>query len=167
MIFSLQLPPAGYKTVVLTKVIAWGVIELKSWNSSVSYHNIKASSSASVISKVRNYKGKLADSGIENDLLAVTISANTGRVSSITNKVTKQVLQASNSIHICGVNYTCMYDGSSQFSLMVMASSLLLQIDQGLLWYNGSTGNNKESSQASGAYIFRPNETFAFNLTQV
>jgi lysosomal alpha-mannosidase len=39
-------------------------------------------------------------------------------------------------------------------------------IDQGLLWYNSSTGNNKLSIQPSGAYIFRPNETYAFNMTK-
>jgi len=39
-------------------------------------------------------------------------------------------------------------------------------IDQGLFWYNASTGNNALSTQSSGAYIFRPNETFAYNMTK-
>jgi lysosomal alpha-mannosidase len=41
-----------------------------------------------------------------------------------------------------------------------------VSIDQGLLWYNSSTGNNALSTQPSGAYIFRPNETYAFNMTK-
>jgi lysosomal alpha-mannosidase len=32
-----------------------------------------------------------------------------------------------------------------------------VQISQDFLWYNGSTGNNAITTQASGAYIFRPN----------
>ncbi|XP_042526495.1 lysosomal alpha-mannosidase isoform X3 [Dipodomys spectabilis] len=34
---------------------------------------------------------------------------------------------------------------------------LVLPVDQGFFWYNASTGN-KESRQASGAYIFRPSQ---------
>lgn len=33
--------------------------------------------------------------------------------------------------------------------------SKTMEVDQEFLWYNGSIGN-QESSQASGAYIFRP-----------
>jgi lysosomal alpha-mannosidase len=39
-------------------------------------------------------------------------------------------------------------------------------IDQGLFWYDSSTGNSQLSTQPSGAYIFRPNETFAYNTSK-
>lgn len=32
---------------------------------------------------------------------------------------------------------------------------LTLKMDQNFYWYNSSTGNNKNSTQPSGAYIFR------------
>ena len=34
-------------------------------------------------------------------------------------------------------------------------SVLSLKVDQTFKWYNSSDGKNKNSSQASGAYIFR------------
>ena len=34
-------------------------------------------------------------------------------------------------------------------------SKLVLNIDHGFMWYNSSDGHNVNSSQASGAYIFR------------
>lgn len=34
-------------------------------------------------------------------------------------------------------------------------SKLVLNVDQGFMWYNSSDGRNINSSQASGAYIFR------------
>lgn len=40
-----------------------------------------------------------------------------------------------------------------------------LTVKQEFFWYNASTGNNKDSDQASGAYIFRPNSSNPFPVT--
>lgn len=37
-----------------------------------------------------------------------------------------------------------------------------MPLDQQFLWYNASDGHNKNSTQTSGAYIFRPNNTNVF-----
>jgi hypothetical protein len=42
-----------------------------------------------------------------------------------------------------------------------LASGTKVDVVQDWLWYTSSEGNNAESSQASGAYIFRPNKTHA------
>ena len=34
-------------------------------------------------------------------------------------------------------------------------SEISVSVDQGFYWYNSSDGHNKNSTQASGAYIFR------------
>lgn len=72
-----------------------------------------------------------ADVTLENQYLKATISQSTNRLSQVLNKVSNQ----------------------------------LLQVDQNFFWYNASAGtikytshtkgNNANSSQASGAYIFR------------
>ena len=46
-----------------------------------------------------------------------------------------------------------------------LASNISLPVDQQFLWYNASVGNNKDSNQASGAYIFRPNSSKPFNVS--
>jgi len=68
---------------------------------------------------------------LENAFIKAQFDTATGRLASIQNKVTNQ----------------------------------LLLVDQQLVWYNASAGNNNLSTQASGAYIFRPNRTDTFNLT--
>ncbi|XP_078660424.1 lysosomal alpha-mannosidase-like isoform X1 [Branchiostoma floridae x Branchiostoma belcheri] len=40
-----------------------------------------------------------------------------------------------------------------------LKKKLVLNVNQAFYWYNSSTGNNKDSTQRSGAYIFRPNGT--------
>lgn len=40
--------------------------------------------------------------------------------------------------------------------------TLSVPLDQQFLWYNASAGNNKASTQPSGAYIFRPNASKLF-----
>ena len=45
-----------------------------------------------------------------------------------------------------------------------LQSHKCLAVDQQFLWYNASIGN-KESGQASGAYIFRPNSSTPFNVS--
>eukprot|EP01119_Soliformovum_irregulare_P005383 TRINITY_DN1714_c0_g1_i1.p1 TRINITY_DN1714_c0_g1~~TRINITY_DN1714_c0_g1_i1.p1 ORF type:complete len:977 (+),score=300.90 TRINITY_DN1714_c0_g1_i1:52-2982(+) len=44
-------------------------------------------------------------------------------------------------------------------------SGKTIVVDQQLMWWNASAGNNNVSQQASGAYIFRPNGTVAFNMS--
>eukprot|EP01088_Endostelium_zonatum_P015287 TRINITY_DN367_c0_g1_i1.p1 TRINITY_DN367_c0_g1~~TRINITY_DN367_c0_g1_i1.p1 ORF type:complete len:994 (-),score=215.51 TRINITY_DN367_c0_g1_i1:47-2986(-) len=44
-------------------------------------------------------------------------------------------------------------------------SGQTLKIDGQILWWNASAGNNVNSSQASGAYIFRPNGTHPWNVS--
>ena len=43
-------------------------------------------------------------------------------------------------------------------------SKISAKVDQNFLWWNASAGNNVNSSQASGAYVFRPNGTAPFEI---
>ena len=43
-------------------------------------------------------------------------------------------------------------------------SKISTKVDQNFLWWNSSAGNNVNSSQASGAYVFRPNGTAPFEV---
>ena len=43
-------------------------------------------------------------------------------------------------------------------------SKISTKVDQNFLWWNSSAGNNVNSSQTSGAYIFRPNGTAPFEI---
>ena len=43
-----------------------------------------------------------------------------------------------------------------------LALNQTIQLDQQFFWYNASAGNNMNSSQASGPYIFRPNSSYPF-----
>ena len=56
--------------------------------------------------------------------------------------------------------YALQYDASGAPSKVTnLASNVGTPLVHDFLWYNGSAGNNVNSSQASGAYIFRPNGT--------
>ena len=51
--------------------------------------------------------------------------------------------------------------------LMMMenkVSKISAKVDQNFLWWNSSAGNNINSTQTSGAYIFRPNGTAPFEI---
>ena len=48
-------------------------------------------------------------------------------------------------------------------SILDLTSQTQTTVSQSFYWYNSSVGN-KESGQASGAYIFRPNQTAAIPL---
>ena len=43
-------------------------------------------------------------------------------------------------------------------------SKISTKVDQNFMWWNSSAGNNVNSSQASGAYVFRPNRTALFEV---
>ncbi|XP_078576535.1 lysosomal alpha-mannosidase-like [Branchiostoma floridae x Branchiostoma japonicum] len=45
-----------------------------------------------------------------------------------------------------------------------LKNKLILNVQQAFYWYNSSTGNNQDSTQRSGAYIFRPNGTEPFPI---
>ena len=45
-----------------------------------------------------------------------------------------------------------------------LVSKIDADVDQSFLWWNSSAGNNVNSTQASGAYIFRPNGTAPFEI---
>ena len=45
-----------------------------------------------------------------------------------------------------------------------IGTQISAKVDQNFLWWNSSAGNNVNSSQASGAYIFRPNGTSPFEI---
>ena len=45
-------------------------------------------------------------------------------------------------------------------------SHIAANVDQTFLWWNSSDGNNINSTQPSGAYIFRPNGTAPFTVNQ-
>ena len=47
-------------------------------------------------------------------------------------------------------------------SIANLDRKLALTLDQQFFWYNASAGNNYRSTQASGAYIFRPNSSQVF-----
>ena len=49
-------------------------------------------------------------------------------------------------------------------SMNNIVSNISAKVDQNFLWWNSSAGNNVNSSQASGAYIFRPNGTSPFQI---
>jgi hypothetical protein len=87
-------------------------------------------------------KNPEADIVMENEYLQVTISAATGRIASVTNK----------------------------------ENGLQFEVEQDFLWWNASAGNNAGNhsnalplilldAQPSGAYIFRPNGTVPFAVT--
>lgn len=61
-------------------------------------------------------------------------------------------------------DYSVTFDSSTGRISSVYAKALgkSYAISQDFLWYNSSAGNNANSSQASGAYIFRPNNTFTY-----
>ena len=50
-----------------------------------------------------------------------------------------------------------LFDGNSNRvkSITNKISKISVNVDQGFYWYNSSDGHNKNSTQASGAYIFR------------
>lgn len=50
-----------------------------------------------------------------------------------------------------------VFDGSSKRikSITNKVSKISVNVDQGFYWYNSSDGRNKNSTQKSGAYIFR------------
>ncbi|XP_052465478.1 lysosomal alpha-mannosidase [Carassius gibelio] len=54
-------------------------------------------------------------------------------------------------------------------SLTNLETNQTIRLTQNFYWYNASAGNNKESHQTSGAYIFRPNSSdpFVINKTAV
>jgi len=105
--FSLSLGPLSYTSVVL---------QIGQNNQAVEYRGFKEG----------------GPNSIENDHLIATFNQETGRLSSITNRVSGQNLE----------------------------------IDGQILWWNASAGNNKNSTQASGAYIFRPNGTHPWNVSE-
>ncbi|XP_065910012.1 lysosomal alpha-mannosidase-like [Dysidea avara] len=67
-------------------------------------------------------------------------------------------------ISISNKQYKVTVDGGSghvkEISNQVSGASVML--DHQFLWYWSSEGNNKNSSQASGAYIFRPNSSDSY-----
>ena len=50
-----------------------------------------------------------------------------------------------------------VFDGSTKRIKRITnkLSNISVNVDQGFYWYNSSDGHNVNSSQASGAYIFR------------
>uniref|UniRef100_A0A673FUW1 Alpha-mannosidase n=1 Tax=Sinocyclocheilus rhinocerous TaxID=307959 RepID=A0A673FUW1_9TELE len=51
-------------------------------------------------------------------------------------------------------------------SLTNLETDQTIQLTQNFYWYNASAGNNKESRQTSGAYIFRPNSSDPFVINK-
>uniref|UniRef100_A0A8C1Z9Z1 Alpha-mannosidase n=1 Tax=Cyprinus carpio TaxID=7962 RepID=A0A8C1Z9Z1_CYPCA len=51
-------------------------------------------------------------------------------------------------------------------SLTNLETNQTIQLTQNFYWYNASAGNNKESPQTSGAYIFRPNSSDPFVINK-
>jgi hypothetical protein len=51
---------------------------------------------------------------------------------------------------------------NSLSSITALGTNVTTPVSQTFKWYNASAGNNANSTQASGAYIFRPNNTFTY-----
>uniref|UniRef100_A0A671T5G9 Alpha-mannosidase n=1 Tax=Sinocyclocheilus anshuiensis TaxID=1608454 RepID=A0A671T5G9_9TELE len=51
-------------------------------------------------------------------------------------------------------------------SLTNLETNQTIRLTQNFYWYNASAGNNKESRQPSGAYIFRPNSSDPFVINK-
>ncbi|TRY82085.1 hypothetical protein DNTS_024091 [Danionella cerebrum] len=51
-------------------------------------------------------------------------------------------------------------------SLTNLETQQTIRLTQNFYWYNASAGNNKESRQPSGAYIFRPNSSDPFIISK-
>uniref|UniRef100_A0A672K588 Alpha-mannosidase n=1 Tax=Sinocyclocheilus grahami TaxID=75366 RepID=A0A672K588_SINGR len=51
-------------------------------------------------------------------------------------------------------------------SLTNLETNQTIRLTQNFYWYNASSGNNKESRQPSGAYIFRPNSSDPFVINK-
>jgi len=51
------------------------------------------------------------------------------------------------------------------YSLTNKLSGIKTFVDQEIMWWNASAGNNVNSTQTSGAYIFRPNGTHPWNVS--
>ncbi|KAL2086870.1 hypothetical protein ACEWY4_017929 [Coilia grayii] len=51
-------------------------------------------------------------------------------------------------------------------SLSNLETKQSIQLSQNFYWYNASAGNNEESNQPSGAYIFRPNTSTPFIISK-
>ncbi|XP_067244068.1 lysosomal alpha-mannosidase [Chanodichthys erythropterus] len=51
-------------------------------------------------------------------------------------------------------------------SLTNLETQQTIRLTQNFYWYNASAGNNKESTQPSGAYIFRPNSSDPFIINK-
>jgi len=49
-------------------------------------------------------------------------------------------------------------------SFILSSTNQTVSVQQNVWWYNASTGNNAQSNQASGAYIFRPNSSNLFPI---
>lgn len=49
-------------------------------------------------------------------------------------------------------------------SITNLLTNISTNVDQNFLWWNSSAGNNVNSTQKSGAYIFRPNGTAPFEI---
>jgi lysosomal alpha-mannosidase len=107
LIFSIQLPAMGFTTIFIKKTL-------------------NNNNNHLLLSKKLMEQNDLV---LENNLLRITFSSSTGKLSSIFNK----------------------------------KNGLETIIQQDFLWWNASVGN-KENSQASGAYIFRPNSTKIFPI---
>ena len=59
---------------------------------------------------------------------------------------------------------TFSHDSGRLTKVENLETKISLAVDQQFLWYDASVGN-KESKQASGAYIFRPNLSAPFNVS--
>ena len=61
---------------------------------------------------------------------------------------------------------TLTFNGATGRLMMMenKVSKISAKVDQNFLWWNSSAGNNVNSTQTAGAYIFRPNGTAPFEI---
>ena len=81
-------------------------------------------------------------------------------------KISKNTKQQSFGIFIMkNDKMSVSFSDGKLISVTDLTSGVSLEVSQNFLWYNSSTGNNKHSQQASGAYIFRPNSSNLFTFS--
>ena len=80
-------------------------------------------------------------------------------------KIYKPKQQTSKSFTMKNDKMSVTFSDGKLISVSDLTSGVSLEVSQNFFWYNSSTGNNKDSQQASGAYIFRPNSSNIFTVS--
>ena len=108
--------------------------------------------------------------GMKTYFIRPSASDNTSKTSSTKNtpSVTRIVPQEGDSNwSLDSYPMSLTFDGTTGRLKVInnQLSNIKLNVDQGFMWYNSSDEHNRNSTQASGAYMFRPNGTKPFDVS--